>query len=33
MIKGQITFDGKEDAIMFINSLIETFDIKIEELD
>lgn len=33
MIKGDITFESREDAIEFITSLIDTFDITREELD
>lgn len=33
MIEGQISFADKNDAIIFINGLIETFDIKLQELE
>lgn len=30
MIEGSVKFGSKEDAVMFIQSLMETFDISIE---
>ena len=33
MIEGKMSFGSKEDAIIFIVGLMETFDIKGEELD
>lgn len=33
MIKGTIEIDSKDDAIMFIQSLMEQFDINSNEVD
>ena len=33
MPEGTMSFDSKEDAVMFIQGLMETFDISTEELE
>lgn len=33
MIKGTMSFGSKEDAVIFIMGLMETFDISTEELE